>query len=202
MVVERANCIDTGAMPPEIRSACRIIVIEGIPGAGKSTLARSLERGVAGRRVVSFGESSLLHGWQHTYLPGIHDLRLQLYARLLDHIEERTSAEGDLLFVLTRLHLSFVLLGGDPALPAYTHVLSRLQRCNTHVLVPVVPDAAIEARARHHERDDWQWHAHLQRRLANAGCADLHTLYGGYQLALLQLLRSQPLEYTLLAPMP
>ncbi len=202
MVVEDADCIDTAPVTPEIPRSCRIIIIEGIPGAGKTTLSRSLERGIGDRRVMAFGETSLLHGWKHTYLPGIHELRLQLYERLLDAIEARSPAEDDLLFVLTRMHLSFVLLGGDATAPAYGRVLARLQQCNAHVLVPIVPESDIESRASHHERDDWLWRAHLQRRMSDIGCSDLQALYGGYQQSLLQLLRSQPLGYTLLPPLP
>ena len=186
-------------MLPAIPHDCRLLVIEGIPGAGKTTLAHRLEPGVEGRPVACFSESALLHGWKHGYLPGIHGLRLQLYQSVLDHVD--LQAQHDTLYVLTRFHLSHVLLGGDSTAVGYQHLLERLTNLHAHVLVPIVPDEEIEARASHADRDDWQWRAHLQRRMADAGCNNLRGLYGRYQADLLQLLEAQPLSYTTLPPL-
>ena len=199
MVAAGWDCADTLRMLPAIPHDCRVIVIEGIPGAGKTTLARQLEQGVEGRPVASFGESALLHGWKHAYLPGIHGLRVQLHQSVLDRIE--AEPHDGALFVLTRFHLSHVLLGGDSTAVGYRHILERLAGLHAHVLVPVVPDDEIEARASHPDRDDWQWRAHLQRRMADTGCNDLRGLYGRYQAELLGLLEAQPLSYTTLPPL-
>ena len=185
-------------MLPDIPRDCRVIVIEGIPGSGKTTLGRRLEHGVGGRLVASFSESALLHGWKHGYLPGIHALRLQLYHAVLDHVEAH--ADHDVLFVLTRFHLSHALLGGDTSSPRYREALERLAGLRAQVWVPIVPDAEIEQRAAHVDRDDWQWRAHLRKRIAESGCKDLHALYANYQADLLRLLASQPLPYACLPP--
>jgi hypothetical protein len=185
-------------MLPDIPRDCRVIVIEGIPGSGKTTLARRLQEDTGGRAVAAFSESALLHGWKHGYLPGIHALRLQLYHAVLDHVE--TQPGHDMLFVLTRFHLSYALLGGDIANPRYREVIERLARLRAHVLVPVVEEDAIESRAAHVERTDHEWRPYLQRRMAEAGCSDLRALYGNYQADLQQLLASQPLPHTYLPP--
>mgnify|MGYP006169696741 CR=1 FL=1 len=62
------------------------------------------------------------------------------------------------------------------------------------------PDAAIAARAIHPERRDPQWQAHLQRRLAFEGHADLTSMYVQYQQDMRAMLERQPVAHRLLAP--
>ena len=187
-------------MPIEIPRACPVVVIEGIPGAGKTTLQEHLRHAVRDRPVHAFEEDTLLFHWTHTWIPGIHALRLQLMQRMLEHMDGVLQAEPDALFLLTRFHLSYVLLGGDGDDSAYTQVVDRLAALGAEAWVPIVPDAAIAARAEHPERRDPRWRAHLQRRLAHEGHSDLTAMYVEYQQAMLDLLARQPLAHRLLPP--
>jgi hypothetical protein len=187
-------------MLPPIPSACPVIVIEGIPGAGKSSLQERLRREVRDRPLHVYPEEALLLHWTHAWIPGIHPLRLALMARMLDHVETVLAATPDALFVLTRFHLSYVLLGGEGDDPRYRQVVARLAALGAEAWVPMVPDAAIAARAIHPERRDPQWQAHLQRRLACEGYADLTTMYVQYQQDLRAILERQPIPHRLLPP--
>ena len=184
----------------EIPRTCPVVVIEGIPGAGKTTLQARLRHSVRDRPVHAFEEDALLFHWTHAWIPGIHALRLQLMQRMLEHMEGVLQAEPDAVFLLTRFHLSYVLLGGDGNDTAYDRVLDRLAALGAEAWAPIVPDASIAARAAHPERRDPRWQAHLQRRLAQGGAPDLTALYRDYQQAMLDLLVRQPLAHRLLPP--
>ncbi len=187
-------------MLPVIPRACPIIVIEGIPGSGKSSLQERLRREVRDRPLHVYPEDALLFHWTHAWIPGIHALRLALMERILDHVDAVLDATPDALFVLTRFHLSHVLLGGDGVDPRYLQVVDRLAALGADTWVPMVPEAAIAARAIHPERRDPQWQAHLQQRLASEGHADLTSMYVQYQQDLRAMLERQPVAHRLLAP--
>lgn len=187
-------------MLPEIPRACPIVVIEGIPGAGKTRLQDRLRDGVHDRHVHVYPEEALLFHWTHAWIPGIHALRLALLERILDHAGAVLREAPDALFVLTRFHLSYVLLGGDGGDPRYLEVVERLASLGAEAWVPIVADAEIAARAAHPERRDPRWQAHLQRRLAVEGHGDLTTMYVQYQRDVRAMLARQPVAFRLLPP--
>lgn len=188
------------AMSIPIPRTCPVIVIEGIPGAGKTSLQDVLQRATRDRPVHAYPEEALLFHWSHVWIPGIHALRLQLMQRMVEHIEVELEAAPDALFLLTRFHLSYVLLGGDADDREYLHVVERLAAMGAQAWVPIVPESMIAARVAHPERTDPRWQAHLRRRLAQAGHADIAEMYREYQEAMLDRLGAQALDYRLLAP--
>lgn len=185
-------------MLPVIPRACPLVVIEGIPGAGKTSLQERLRREVRDRPLHVYPEEALLSHWTHAWIPGIHALRLALMERVLDHVEAVLDAAPDALFVLTRFHLSHVLLGGEGDDPRYLRVIDRLAALGAQTWVPIVPDAQIAARAAHTERRDPRWQAHLQRRLALGGHADITAMYAHYQQDMRAMLERQPVAHRLL----
>lgn len=187
-------------MLPVIAPTCPVVVIEGIPGSGKSSLQERLRREIRHRPLHVYPEDALLFHWTHAWIPDIHELRLALMARVLDHVETVLDAAPDALFVLTRFHLSHVLLGGDGADPRYLQVVARLAALRAETWVPMVPEAAIAARAAHPERRDPQWQAHLQRRLTFEGHADLTSMYVQYQQDMRAMLERQPVSHRVLSP--
>jgi hypothetical protein len=186
-------------MTPAIPRSCPVVVIEGIPGAGKTRLHQQLLQATHDRPLHAYDEAALLFDWTHAWIPGIHGLRLGLMQGMLDHIDATLAAQEDALFVLSRFHLSFALLGGDAG-DAYSRVVARLGALGARVCAPIVPDEAIAARAVHSERRDPRWQAHLQRRLDEGGHPDITAMYIRYQQAMLDLLARQPLPYDLLPP--
>ena len=179
----------------------RVIVIEGIPGAGKTTLHERLLRALASRPVYSFPEESLLFGWQHVALSDLDAMRLALMNRLLDLMDAAATTESDAIFLLTRFHLSYAVLAGDSSSRPYRQVIERLAAHSVHVLMPVVPHEEIETRAAHAERANPMWRRHLQRRLARLGAKDLTAQFSLQQDWMLRLINEQRLPHTLLAPM-
>merc|ERR1712046_416742 len=90
----------------------RIIIVEGVPGAGKDTLIRQLlanytRAGI--ERVYPFGEEEMLFSWRHTWIKDIRDLRLELWNRTLDWFESEIRKDEQVRFVVNRFHISFHL---------------------------------------------------------------------------------------------
>jgi hypothetical protein len=176
----------------------RIIIIEGVPGAGKTNLQERLRQAASGRRASFYPEEALLFGWIHAWLPGIDALRLSLMNRVLDHIELSLTEYPESLFVLTRFHLSYLLFATAPDMQAYDGLIRRLRELSALVLVPQLPQAAIASRAIHVERTDPQWQEHLHKRLERSGFRDISSMYAAEQNKVRQLLATQQLQYEIL----
>lgn len=176
----------------------QLAIIEGVPGAGKTTLQEQLRLAARGRPVTVFPEEALLFGWVHAWLPGIDALRLSLMHSLLDHIERSLARNPGALFILTRFHISYLVFAKAPDMPAYDALLERLRKLSVIVLVPQLPPSAIGARALHVERDDPAWRMHLDRRLAQSGFADLAAMYTAEQDKVRGILAAQRLPCEIL----
>ena len=175
-----------------------IIILEGIPGAGKTTLASQISEKLAQRKLYSYPEETLLNSWSHGWIPGIDQLRLSFMESMVDYMSQVREADDECVFLLTRFHLTYARYCKDPMCSRYQKVVARLHELGAHVYVPIVRDEQIEQRAAHHERRDPRWVAHLGRRLAQFGCESLRDMYGREQLRTIALLESQPLAFQLL----
>lgn len=176
----------------------RIIIIEGVPGAGKTNLEECLRQATKGRLVSFFPEETLLFGWIHAWLPGIDALRMSLMHRMIDHIKHSLAECPESLFVLTRFHISYLLFAKEPDMEAYGSLITRLRELAVLVLVPQIPQAEVANRTVHIERVDPQWQAHLNKRLENSGFRDISAMYIDEQKKVQQLLASQQLQYEIL----
>jgi len=179
-------------------TAVQAIVIEGVPGAGKTTLQERLRQSAHGRSAQVFPEEALLFGWIHAWVPGIDDLRMALMHRLLDYMEQSLAQDPRSLFILNRFHISYLVFAQAPDVAAYESLLARLRRLAVLVVVPQLAPADIEDRALHRERDDPHWRIHLDRRLAASGFGDLAAMYAAEQDKVRQMLASQALPYRIL----
>ena len=176
----------------------QVVIIEGVPGAGKTSLQQHLGVMAQGRTFSVFPEEALLFGWIHAWLPGIDELRMALMHRVMDHIERSLSANPRHLFVLNRFHLSYLVFARTPDRQAYDALIARLRKIDVLVLVPQLAPEVIAERALHIERDDPLWREHLDRRLADSGFGDLGALYTAEQERVRQLLATQQLPYEVL----
>lgn len=176
----------------------RVIIIEGVPGAGKTTLQEQLRQSVHGRVVHVFPEEALLFGWIHAWLPGMDELRMSLMHRLVDHIEYSLAQHPQSLFVLNRFHISYLVFAKAPDRQAYDSLLAKLRKLAVLVLVPQLGATNIADRTLHLERNDPLWRTHLDKRLEASGSHNLAAMYLAEQDRVRQILSIQQLPYEIL----
>lgn len=187
-------------MNPSIPPNTRILIIEGIPGAGKTTLHNQLVQSVGDALLYDFHEEELLFGWKHGWIPGIEDLRLSFMDNFLTYCESILAAKDNAVFILNRFHLTyyFITARNPDADPRYQKILERLRTLPVHIYVPQVSDDEIERRAAHIERKDPIWSEHLQKRLAQRGFSTLRDMYSDEQHRTEALLKEQGIPYSLI----
>jgi hypothetical protein len=176
----------------------QVVILEGVPGAGKTLLQELLRVSIQGRAGSFFPEEALLFGWIHAWLPGIDELRMSLMHRMVDHIEHTLSSNPRSFFVLNRFHVSYLIFARTPDMEAYDALLARLRKLAVLVLVPQLCDATVADRALHVERADPLWRVHLNKRLADSGFRDLSSMYTAEQGKVRQILADQQLPYEIL----
>jgi hypothetical protein len=176
----------------------RVVIIEGVPGAGKTTLQERLRQATKGRPVTVFSEEALLFGWVHAWLPGIDALRTSLMHHMVDHMVHSLVESPETLFVLNRFHISYLLFAKVLDMETYDSLIERLRELGVLVLVPQIPPAAVAERAVHIERVDPLWRAHLNKRLENSGFSNISAMYTDEQKKVRQLLAKQQLQYEIL----
>lgn len=176
----------------------QVVIIEGVPGSGKTNLQERLRLSAVGRPASVFPEEALLFGWIHAWVPGIDELRMSLMHRLIDHIEERLSQDPLSFFVLNRFHISYLVFAIAPDVNAYESLIARLRALAVLVLVPQIQPDLLADRALHIERVDPLWRQHLDKRLEKTGFHDLCTMYAAEQDKVRQILATQRLPYEIL----
>ena len=182
----------------ELPSGARIFIIDGVAGAGKSTLRAQLKKNLGAKVVYDFAEEELLFGWKHVWIPGITEIRLEFLSRFLDYCEEKLREDPDAVFILERFHLSLAVLAwalNQELPPGYDTLIHRLKKLPVHLFIPVLDAQEIEQRASHAERSEI-WKKHLQRRLQMRKCANLEEMYTTEQEMVLRLAAEQDIPYT------
>src|SRR5581483_9840326 len=126
---------------------------EGVPGAGKDTLAASLCAQLDGELCFSFAEAAVLCDWQHFWLQDIDLIRMQLAESLVHYVEQVLDDAPDAYFIFNRFHLSINVMS-MPFRPRdrYERLLDRMASLSVKLLLPVLPREEIERRAAHVER--------------------------------------------------
>lgn len=176
----------------------QVIILEGVPGSGKTTLQEHLRLSAGERPVIVFPEEALLFGWVHAWLPGIDELRLSLMHRIIDYIENTLSRHPRKLFILNRFHISYLIFARSAAREAYDSLIRRLRHLEVLVLVPQLCPTQITDRALHVERIDPQWSAHLDKRLQESGLNSLAEMYTAEQEKVRQILAEQLMPFEIL----
>ena len=93
-------------MDTEKLSRARIIILEGVPGSGKTTLQKQLPHYLPERDITVFPEEALLFGWIHAWIPGIDEVRLSLMHRLVEYMRTEISENPNRVFLLNRIRCS------------------------------------------------------------------------------------------------
>jgi thymidylate kinase len=173
----------------------KIIIIEGIAGAGKTTLKDQLKEQFKHKKVYAFSEEEVLFGWKHIHLKGISSLRFKLHNILLDFIEGKLNE--DVLFIIDRFHISLKVLELEEGFDEeYAKILSRVRKLPVHVVIPTLDRSEIKERVAHKERTE-QWTDYLDEKLKLRGFTDIETMYVSEQQKVLDLAEKQGISFSL-----
>src|SRR3989344_1518719 len=178
-------------------SEANLIIIEGVPGSGKTTLHNKIVETLKNKTICSFNEGELLFSWKHAWLSEIDEMRLKLMTNVLDYYEKITKQDKNAVFLLDRFHISFGLLNKNVKKTEYDKLLKRLRKYSVQIYFPLIRDGEIEERSSHKERKDPLWDMHLKKRMKERGFSNLEGMYSEMQNKVKELLSQQNLSYSL-----
>lgn len=154
-----------------IVSEARVIVIEGISGAGKDTFQKYLKSKLRDRVVHDYSEGELLLSWNQRPIKDIFKLQVRLMKNFINYAADTINRDERVVFLLNRFHLSTFTMGvtEQPKLEReYNITLKKLRTLPTHVFILQLMEEEIESRSSHPERGA-AWHKFQQHILAREG---------------------------------
>ena len=179
-----------------------IYIVEGVAGSGKDTLTTQLLAWLRPdeRHVQAFPEEAVLASWLHYFVPNIHESRLDLTHRLVEHVERTLEREPDTVFVFNRFHVSHAVWRAEMQASTeleqrHTALVARLSKLPTLVLHTVVEPSDAEARTSHLERREVAWRRFLARRLETHAQTSPGASYLEQQDAMTRIIERDALPY-------
>ncbi len=149
----------------------RVLIIEGISGAGKDTFQKYLKAKLRDRIVYDYSEGELLLSWNQRPIKDIFRLQIRLMKNFIDYIADTIHREPRAVFLLNRFHLSTYTMGvtEQPNLEREYNIVLRKLRClPAHVFILQLMESEIESRSSHPERGA-AWHKFQQHILEREG---------------------------------
>ncbi|MGB7947410.1 MAG: hypothetical protein WCH75_06995 [Candidatus Binatia bacterium] len=144
----------------EILLDSRVLIIEGIAGAGKDTFQKHLKSKLRSRVVYDYSEGELLLSWNQRPIKDIFKLQVRFMRNFIDYVADTINRDDKAVFLLNRFHISTYTMGvtEQPKLEReYNIVLKKLRTLPTHVFVLQLMESEIESRSAHPERGTaWQ----------------------------------------------
>ena len=182
----------------EIPKETKILIIEGVAGAGKTTLKEILKKYYQDRNIFEFLEEETLLGWKHIHIPHIANLRLDYCNLFLDYIEKKLKEEQNPLFIFERFHLSIKILEWEfenNFLKRYEALLNRLNQLPVFLIIVELEETIIKERMFHRERSK-QWDNFIEEKLKLRSCENLEQLSIEQQNGFLNMAKEQKTPFT------
>ena len=148
-----------------ILSSSRILILEGISGAGKDTFQTHLKKKLKGRDVYDYSEGEVLHSWKQLQIEGIFELRVKFMKHFVNYVRDIVSRDENAVFLLNRFHLSTyasTIIQQPKLEKEYDDIVSVLRTLPVHVFILQVDENEIEKRSLHPERSG-AWHRFQQQ---------------------------------------
>ncbi len=181
----------------EIPEETKILILEGIAGAGKTTLKSLVRQQLKSRNIFEYLEEESLLGWKHIHVPHVSKLRMDYIELFLDYVEKKLEQEEDPLFIFERFHLSIKILEWEfenNFNERYEALLARLKRLPVFIVITTLEKHQIKERMYHRERCK-QWDNFIQEKLALRGYDDLYLLSVDQQKGYLDMAEEQGIPF-------
>jgi thymidylate kinase len=178
----------------------RVIVIEGISGAGKDTLQAYLKKLLENRDVHDYSEGEVLHSWKQMLIEGIFELRIKFMKLFVNYIRDTVSRDEKAVFLLNRFHLStyvFTIIQQPELEREYDEIINVLRTLPIHVFILQLDEKEIEQRSLHPERTG-AWRQFQQKIAKEDGFRDKLERYICQQRIMLESARKQQIPYSVL----
>jgi thymidylate kinase len=183
----------------DIPNNARVVIIEGIAGAGKTTLHDVLKDHFKDKKIYIFTEEELLMSWKHVFIPNLLSLRIKFLNNILDYIETELKKDDDSIFILERFHITvkiFFLGAKNEFHDEYELLLSRVRKLPVCVLIPKLKESQIKERSAHKERGH-QWDEYLRLKLEYRGYDDLEKIYIDEQRQVIDITKEQKIPFSI-----
>jgi len=175
----------------------KVIIIEGIAGSGKSTFFKDYKESIKDKMVYAYTEEELLFGWRHNFIPGITDVRLRYFEKILDYIDLKLKNE-DCIFILERFHISLKIFNWDSPTDfeeRYSKIMSRIKSLPVQVLIFTLESSQIIDRQVTKEK---AWHEYQELKKRVFGFANKCDFYLEEQKTILNLASKFNISYSII----
>lgn len=202
MMKERRNHFRRPGLPntsllEKIARESRVIIVEGISGAGKDTFQMYLKQMIKGRDVYDYSEGDVLHSWKQFQIEGILELQVKFMMGFVNYVRDIVSRNDNAVFLLNRFHLStyaWTIIQRQKLGTEYEEIINVLRTLPVHVFILHVDENEINRRSLHPERSS-TWQKFRQQILENYSfCERLEK----QQKLILDAARGQQLPYSVI----
>jgi thymidylate kinase len=177
----------------------RVLIIEGISGAGKDTFQAYLKKKLKGRDVYDYSEGEVLNSWKQFQIEGILELRVKFMKVFLNYVRDVVSREENAVFLLNRFHLSTYAwtINQQPKLQEeYDEIVNVLKTLPVHTFILQLDENEIETRSLHPERSGvWQ---KFKQQIVDKGNDSFRTRLEKQQKLMLEAAKRQQIPYSLI----
>ena len=176
----------------------RVLIIEGISGAGKDTFQRYLKKKLKDRHLYDYSEGEVLHSWKHLKIEGILKLRVQFMQHFANYMRDTIRRDEGAVFLLNRFHLSAYVstISQEPKLEKeYDKIINVLKALPVHIFILQLGENEIEKRSLHPERSN-AWRKHQQQIVEQEGFRNRLERYLWQQGLILDVARRQRIPFS------
>jgi thymidylate kinase len=178
----------------------RVLIIEGISGAGKDTFQAYLKRKLEHRDVYDYSEGEVLNSWKQIQIQGISEVRVRFMKLFVDYVRDVISRDKNGVFLLNRFHLSayvFTIVQQPQFKKDYDELINGLKTLPVHIFILQLDKDDIEKRSSHPERSG-VWRKFQQEISKTEGFGGRLQRYEWQQRLMLELANRQQIPYSVI----
>jgi thymidylate kinase len=177
-----------------------ILIIEGIPGSGKTTLINNLKKDTS-RNIYAFDEDLTMSSWKHYTdfnFERMSKVRMPVMESLLNQAQNIIKKDKNALFIFGRFHITYQLYTPPKTKglkQRYDNLINNLKSQKTKILIPHLNHNNIDKRSTHHERKDPIWVDFIEKLPNHFGYISKEDMFIDEQKKIYNILKKQKIPY-------